>query len=249
MLFSTLNDLIVRKWQIEKSFFDKEVMGYNEKTKKDTPWPFDASPSFGQYKEYMNWLDQVQDKVTKKFFKGRKDTAEYDNDGKEIPGSVVSIDLEPDFVRTQIVRLRTQDKGEILYSRGVITGYNNFQNPITQSFQEPEIWNEQKFNHKTEFIQRLNTVKDICLGPSGVIPHYTMPFTPENVDELMKNATHNTKLKVKEEGSTNIKEARNLDDFRNKSFDYILNMDYLPEKEKAAKLEEFQTMQAGAKKK
>jgi hypothetical protein len=249
LLFSKLNDLILRKWQIEKSFFDKEVMGYDQKTKKDIPWPFDASPSFGQYKEYIGWLDQVQDKVTKKFFKGRdKSTVEYDNDGKEIPGTVVSIDLEPHFERTQIIRLRTKDKGEILYSRGIITGYNNFQNPITTSFQEPEIWNEQQFHHRTEFIQNLNTVKDICVGPAGVIPHYTLPFTPENVDELMKNAITNVALKVKHEGGK-VKDAPDLDRFRNKSFDYNLNMDYMTEKEKAAKLEEFQAMQQGAKKK
>jgi hypothetical protein len=247
-LFSTLNELILRKWQIEKSFFDKEVMGYDEKTRKDTPWPFEASPSFGQYKEYMNWLDQVQDKVTKQFYKGRKSTSEYDNDGKEIPGKTTSIDLEPNFVRTQIIRLRTKDKGEFLYSRGIITGYNNFQNPITTSFQEPEIWNEQQFNHKTEFIQRLNTVKDICLGPAGVIPHYTMDFNSDNVDELMKNVVPKIKLIVREEGGR-VKEAPDLETFKTKSFDYILKMEYLTEKEKAAKLEEFQTMQAGTKKK
>ena len=37
--------------------------------------------------------------------------------------------------------------------------------------------------------------------------------------------------------------------FKTKSFDYIKDMGYLSEKEKTEKLEEFQTMQAGAKKK
>jgi hypothetical protein len=100
-----------------------------------------------------------------------------------------------------------------------------------------------------EFMPKDNKHRNICDGPTaGSITHYTLPFTPENVDELMKNAIPDVKLMVKEEGGM-VKESPDLETFKQKSFDYILNMEYLTEKEKATKLEEFQTMQAGAKKK
>jgi hypothetical protein len=64
----------------------------------------------------------------------------------------------------------------------------------------------------------------------------------------MKNAIPDVKLMVREEGGM-VKEAPDLDTFKHKSFDYILNMDYLSEKEKKDKLDEFKSTQEGSKKK
>jgi hypothetical protein len=237
--------MMSRKWEIEKSFFAKEVMGYEPKTKKDVTWPYYDS----EEESYKDWLKQVQDPITKQFYKGRKDVVEYDNDGKEIPSTKKTIELEPYFVRRQIVRLRTKDKKEYLYSRGHLYGYTTYGEELAKKFQEPEIWKQQAFKHHMEFMPKDNKHKNICDGPTaGSITHYTVPYTPENVDELMKNAIPNVALKVREEGGI-VKDAPDLDTFRNKSFDYILNMDYLTEKEKKDKLDEFKASQEGSKKK
>lgn len=234
-----------RKWEIEKSFFAKEIMGYDPKTKKDVTWQYYDS----EEESYKEWLKQVQDPITKEFYKGKEVKIDYDNDGKEIPSSRQIIEKEPYFVRRQIVRLRTRDKKEYLYSRGHMYGYTTYGTVLSKKFQEPEMWDQQAFKHHMEFIAKDNKHKEICDGPTaGTITHYTLPFTPENVDELMKNAIPDVRLTVKEEGGM-VKDSPDLETFRNKSFDYILNMEYLTEKEKAAKLEEFQIMQAGGKKK
>lgn len=241
----TFVDIMSRKWEIEKSFFDKEVMGYDQKTKKDIPWHYYNS----EQEAHKKWLEQVQDPVTKQFYKGRKELVEYDNDGKEIPETKKTIELEPYFIREQIVRLRTKDRKEFLYSRGHMYGYTTYGTEIPQNFQEAEIWVQQAFNHHMEYMPRENRHREVCDGPTaGSITHYTIPYTPENVDMLLENAIPDIKLDIREEGGR-VKQSPDKETFKNKSFDYIMNMDYLTEKEKAVKLEEFQTMQAGATKK
>ena len=223
---------MTKKWNIERSFYDKQVSGYDPKTKKETYWPYQNI----EEKSHKEWLKQVQDPVTKQFFKGRAEQVEYDNEGKEIPSTKKIIELEPRYEITQIIRIRTRDRQEFLYSRGLMYGYNNFQNEVSHKFQEPEKWDEQKFAHHTEFIQRLNTTKDICDGPSGrPITHYTLPWTTDNVDKLMQNAIPNVKLILKDEGSTMAKQCTDVEMFKTKPFDYIFNDEWqsVEEREKA----------------
>jgi hypothetical protein len=234
-----------RKWQIEKSFFDKEVMGYDQKTKKDITWPYYDS----EEESYKQWLGQVQDPITKEFYKGKDVKVDYDNEGKEITSTRQIIEKEPYFVRRQIVRIRTKDKKEYLYSRGHMYGYTTYGTELSKKFQEPEMWDQQAFKHHMEFMAKDNKHKNVCDGPTaGSITHYTLLFTPENVDKLMEHAIPDVTLLVREENGT-VKQAPDLETFKNKSFDYIVNMDYLSEKEKKDKLDEFKASQEGSKKK
>jgi hypothetical protein len=238
-------DFMSRKWEIEKSFFDKEVMGYDPKTKKDIPWHYYNA----EQESYKEWLKQVQDPITKEFYKGKEVKVDYDNEGKEIPSTKQIIEKEPYFLRRQIIRIRTRDKKEYLYSRGHMYGYTTYGEELSKKFQEPEKWEQQAFKHHMEYIAKDNKHKNVCDGPTaGSIIHYTLPFEEKNVDQLMKNAIPDVALMVKEEGGR-VKQSPDLETFKTKSFDYIMNMDYLTEKEKEAKLEEFQAMQTGSKKK
>lgn len=246
-----MEDFMSRKWQIEKSFFDKEIMGYDPKTKKDIPWPLMKQ----EIRDYKNWLAKVTDPITKRFYKGYKTTYEYDNNGNMIPGSDKTIEKEAHFTRKQIVRLRTNDGKEWLYTRGLLYGYDSLGSDVTQKFQEGENWDEQEFKHERVIDPKTGAFRNVSMGPTTVIPHYTIPFvlgseeTNQMVDKLMQHAVPNVMLCVKEEGQTVAKQCPNLEMFKTKSFDYIKDMGYLSEKEKTEKLEEFQTMQAGAKKK
>lgn len=238
-----MEDFMTRKWQIERSFFDKEVMGYDPKTKKDVPWPYFSQ----EEQDHKKWLSEVQNPVTKEFYKGEDPIVEYDNEGKEIPASKKILEKEPYFERTQIIRIRTKDKKEFLYSRGFLHGYTTYKTPISTSFQEPEKWEQTTFKHHMEYIQRENRHREVCDGPSGSITHYTLEFSPENIDKLMENATANVLLIVKEEGGGMVKQCPDLEMFKTKSFDYIKDMGYLTEAKRAEKLEEFQAMQTGTK--
>ena len=231
-------DIIAPKFKIERSFFDREVMGYDPKTKKEQTWPY----YHAEENSHNQWLSQVQDPITKEFYRGRETTVEYDDNGNEIPDTKKIIEKEPYLERTQIVRLRTRDKKEFLYSRGRMYGYTTYGTLVTDPFQEPEVWQQWTFKHHMAFIQRENRHKEVCDGPMGSIIHYTMPFTKENVDKLMETAVPNVSLVVKEEGGT-VKGCPTLEMFRTKPFDYILNMDYLTEKEKEEKRLEFEAVQ------
>jgi hypothetical protein len=220
-------------------------MGYDQKTKKDITWPYYDS----EEESFKEWLKQVQDPITKEFYKGKDVKVEYDNTGKEIPSTKQIIEKEPYFVRRQIVRIRTKDKKEYLYSRGHMYGYTTYGTELSKKFQEPEMWDQQAFKHHMEFMPKDNKHRNICDGPTaGSIIHYTLPFNADNVDELMKNAIPDVRLTVKEEGGM-VKDSPDLETFKTKSFDYILNMDYLTEKEKKDKLDEFKASQEGSKKK
>ena len=233
-------DFLSRKWNIERSFFDKEVMGYDPKTKKDQTWPYYDSEEVSHKK----WLEQVQDPITKKFFKGRKTTVEYDNDGKEIPETRKELELEPYFERTQIVRYRTRNNQEFLYSRGIMYGWTTYgSGPITTHFQEAEQWDEWQFKHTLDFIPRENKHREISRGPIGTINHNIMPFTPENVDILMENAIPNVRLSLKHEGRPDAKECKDLTMFKTKPFDYIFNDEWQTAEQRERARQEFEAIQ------
>lgn len=224
-------DFMIRKWNIERSFFEREVMGYDPKTKKDVPWPY---PSNAEENDHKKWLDQVQDPITKQFYTGKDTLVEYDNDGKEIPTTKKIIEKFPSFTINQIVRERTRDGKEYLYSRGQLHGFTTYGTQVDTSFQEPEKWVQWVFAHHMEYIPRENRHKEVCDGTSGSIIHWTLPFNEDNVNKLLANAQPNVSLVVKEENGR-VKQCLNQDMFKTKSFDYIMNDEWqsVEEREKA----------------
>ena len=206
-----------KKWNIEKSFFAKEIMGYDPKTKIDQTWPYYDS----QENAHLAWLAQVQDPINKEFYKKRESVVEYDDEGKEMPETRKTVEKEPYFERTQIVRLRTREGKEFLYSRGRMYGYTALGSLVTAPFQEPEIWKQTLFKRHMAWVEKENKHREICDGPNDAIIHYTLPFNTENFDKLMKDAAPEIKLVVKEEGKTQAKECPDLEMFKTKSFDYI----------------------------
>jgi len=226
-------DFMSPKWNIERSFFAREVMGYDPKTKKDVPWPF---PTNAEENDHKKWLEQVRDPVTKQFYTGKETIVEYDDDGNEIPASKKILEKQPSFTIKQIVRLRTKDKKEYLYTVGYMHGFTTYGTGVTTSFREPEIWTQRTFTHHMEYIPRENRHREVCDGPSGFITHYKLPFSSEAVDMLMKNAMHNVSLTVKEENGK-VKQCTNVEMFKTQPFDYILNDEWqTPEEREKAKL-------------
>ena len=228
-----------RKFHIEKSFFDKEILGYDAKTKTPQTWPYENQ----EQRDYEHWLKQVQDPVTGQFFKKTDTEVDYDDDGKEIPESRKTVEKEPFFKRTQIVRLRTRDGKEFLYSRGQITGYTALGSISTTRFMEPEVWKQTLFKRHMAWVEKEAKHREICDGPNDSIMHYTLPFTPENVDKLMKEAIPNVALVVKEEGKTQSKECPSLEMFKTKPFDYILNDKWLTAEQREEAIKKYEAME------
>jgi hypothetical protein len=219
-------------------------MGYDPKTKKDQTWPYYSA----QENAHKAWLAEVQDPITKEFYKGRETAVDYDNDGKEIPNSKKTIEKEPYFVTRKIIRIKAKDGVEYLYSSGLIYGFTTYGTVISTDFQEPEVWTETVFKHHMAFVQKENKHREICDGPASMKIHYTLPFTPDNVDKLMENADPKVALIAKLEGGHAIEKIP-LEIFKNKSFDFLMNEEwYTPEQKEAARLR-LEALQISNKKK
>lgn len=233
-----------RKWNIERSFFDREVMGYDPKTKKDQTWPYYSA----EEDSHKAWLAEVQDPITKEFYKGRETKVDYDDNGKEIPETKKTIEKEPYFVRRKIVRIRTKDGKEFLYSSGLIYGYTTYGTMVSNSFQESEVWRQTIFKHHMAFIQRENKHREICDGPASFITHYTLPFTEKNIDKLLEDVAPDVALIAKQEGGTAIEKIP-LEIFKTKPFDYLLNEEWISPEQKEAARRRLEELQIATKKK
>jgi hypothetical protein len=235
-------DFLSRKYKIEKSFFDKEIVDIDPKTKEPQTWPYEPQ----EMKNYNAWLAKVQDPINKEFYKKRETVVDYDNDGNEIADTKKIIEKEPYFEYTKIVRLRTKDGKEFLYTGGEMYGYTALGTLESAHFEEPEMWKQTLFKRHMAFIQRENRYKEICDGPNDYIMHYNIPFQlgeSKAIDELMKNAAVDIKLYVKEDGKTQSKECRDLEMFKTKPFDYILNDEWLTPEQREEAIKKYEALE------
>jgi hypothetical protein len=224
----------VPKYDKEKSFYSKAIV--DQKT-GDT-WTY--NPSIEEIR-YRNWLAEICDPITGEPHKGKKTEYDVAEDGTETERIV---QMEPRYIVKAIQRERTVDKREFLLTKGRWIAYNEFgeEKGLPCAFMEK--YNEVVWDFRRSVNQSGRLVQE-CLGPKpgADVTHYTVPYTPANVDKLYAQAEEPVSLLVKDQRSLEAKEAINLDMFRNKPFDYIINMDYLSEKDKAEKLAEFKAMQ------
>lgn len=216
------------KWEKQREFYKKAVIS----DKGDT-WPYIVQDV--RELAYSNWLKDITDPSTGEFYKGREN--KYMPDGKG--GETVQIkELEAREEVFSIVRLRTEDGDEFLLTKRNFIGYNQFGTEMRFYMPYKEEYDEPLFKWRTDFDARTRKLIKITDGPAGSIKHYTMLFTPQNVDEVMKlRVKGNVSLVVKDGMSGEGKICPNIDMFKHKPFDYIKNMDYLTPEEKAAALE------------
>jgi hypothetical protein len=232
-----------RKWKIEGSFFEKEVIDIDPKTKEPQTWPYEPQ----EMKNYNAWLAKVQDPISKEFYKKRETVVDYDNDGNEIPETKKVVEKEPYYEINRIVRLRTQDDKEWLYTAGEMYGYTALGTAESAHFDSPEIWKQTLFKRHTAFSERQNRYIEKCDGPNDFIMHYTMPFhlgeSNKEIDELMKNAAVRIELLLKEDGKTQSKECKDLEMFKTKPFDYILNDEWLTAEQREEAIKKYEALE------
>jgi hypothetical protein len=195
-----------------KSFYEKEFPPNSKKH-----WPYDEPTEERAYKE---WLKIVVDPSTEEFYKGPNGE-------------------EPKHTVTQIVRLRTSEGAEKLYSIGSVRGYNMYHDPVIADLNNPESYWLATFNHQTMQDERDGHAKRFTTGIEETTKQYILDFSPDNVEMLLaKKNPKGCMLTVKDESSSRVKECRDLEMFKSKSIQYILNDEWQTPEQRQAVIKE-----------
>jgi hypothetical protein len=170
---------INEKWKQEQKCFDEaKIEGKDSWTGKKASgtWPRDVPQEQIQYE---GWLKKITDPDTGEYYHQR------DKDGNIIKGT------GPKHVIRQIVRFRTSDDKEVLWSSGYLIGFNDVGDPVSQACQQPEVYQKTGFLWKKEYDQAQGRV-----GPNSVIPVYSMEFNEANVKALFDKRVTPEDLKL-----------------------------------------------------
>jgi hypothetical protein len=237
----------ITRFEKEQSFFKKALF---DPKKPEDSYPYNPSTAERVYKR---WLTNVVDPGTEDYNVGREVKPETQTDGTEI-FTQIEVTQPKDLVNA-IYRVKVDDK-EYLLSKGRLIGYNQFGQiipagdhkttyPYGGNDSYPEMYIETKFNYEMELDEATSRVTNRLQGPGERIPHFLMLNTPENRKKLWdkRDPTKRCILAVKDSFNGEAKECLTFEMFDTKDFDYIKNMEFLDEKQKAEKLQEFETLQ------
>ena len=161
---------INEKWKKEQQCYDDaKVEGKDTMTGKKTTisWPRDKPIDQVMYE---TWLQKVTDPDTGKFYEQRDPKT-----GNTIKGT------GPKHLIRQIVRIRTTDGKEYLYSNGKLTGFDALGEVATVTCSNPETWNRTGFAYNKQYDQKTMSMKKTIAGPNSLDTVYEMPFNEKNV--------------------------------------------------------------------
>lgn len=219
----------------EKCFEEARVEGKDTRTGKKVSgahWPRDL-PMAEVY--YMEWLKKVKDPETGEFYKKR------DKEGNIIRNS------KPRHIIRQIVRIRTSDDKQYLYSNGYLLGYDVLGDPVSQLCQNPETWQRTGFLYKKQYDEKTMSVKARVVGPNSQETVYEMPFNDKNLKQLFDKRVTSEDLRelgqkrmislsfcVKDDRNGVVREVKDATGIEHKSlelmtkeFDYLVNSNFL----------------------
>jgi hypothetical protein len=139
---------INEKWKKEQQCYDEaKVEGKDSRTGKKASgtWPRDKPIDQVMYE---TWLQKVTDPDTGKFYEQRDPKT-----GNTIKGT------GPKHIVRQIVRIRTTDGKEYLYSNGKLTGFDALGEVATVTCSNPETWNRTGFLYNKQYDQKTMSMK------------------------------------------------------------------------------------------
>ena len=232
---------INEKWKKEQQCYDEaKVEGKDRLGKKvSTTWPRDKPI---EQTMYETWLQKVMDPDTGKFYEQRDSKT-----GNTIKGT------GPRHLVIQIVRIRTNEGKEYLYSNGKLTGFDVLGEVATVNCSNPETWNRTGFLYNKQFDQKTMSMKKTIAGPNSSETVYEMPFNEKNLSILYEKRITPEDLKLIGQRriislSFSLKDARNglvrdvkdatgilhksMDLFL-KPFEYLANSEYITPQMKA----------------
>ncbi len=223
----TIQDFMPYWKKEEECYSETKVEGRDQKGKKtSTSWPRDK-PMAQRY--YETWLKNVTDPDTGKFYEQR------DKNGNTMKGT------GPKHLVRQIVRIRTNDNKEWLYSNGIVTGFDVAGDEVHETCSNPETWNRVGFAYDKQFDQKTMSMKRILQGPNSRETVYEMPFNEKNLKILFdKRLDDKVTFVVKEERNGTVHEVKDATGIASKTFelfkkdfDYLYNADYITSAQKA----------------
>jgi hypothetical protein len=231
---------INEKWKKEQQCYDDvKVEGKDQRGKKvSTTWPRDKPM---EQTMYEIWLQKVTDPDTGKFYEQR------DKNGNTIKGT------GPKHIVRQIVRIRTSEGKEYLYSNGKVTGFDVMGEVATENCSNPETWNSTGFAYNKQYDQKTMSMKKTPAGPNSVETVYEMPFneknlsilyekriTPEDLKLIGQKRIISLSFSVKDERSGVVRDVKDATGILHKSmdlflkpFDYLHNSEYISPQMKA----------------
>ncbi|MDQ5869387.1 MAG: hypothetical protein M3530_06620 [Thermoproteota archaeon] len=211
----------------EKCYEETKIEGKDTYTGKkvSTTYPRDQPLVQTMYKL---WLQKVKDPDTGNFYEQR------DKNGNTIKGT------GPKHLVKTIVRIRTNDNKEFLYSKGYVTGFDALGDVVSESCTDPETWNRVGFAYRREFDQKTMAPKSILIGPNKKETVYELPFTPDNAKALFAKRRNDTVTFVVKDARM-VREVKDptgivtktFELFATKPFEYLYNSDYMTSQLKA----------------
>jgi hypothetical protein len=233
---------INEKWKKEQQCYDEaKVEGKDTRTGKKASgtWPRDKPIDQVMYE---TWLQKVTDPDTGKFYEQRDPKT-----GNTIKGT------GPKHLVRQIVRIRTSDAKEYLYSNGKLTGFDVLGEVTTVTCSNPETWNRTGFAYDKQYDQKTMSMKKTIAGPNSNETVYEMPFNEKNVSILYEKRITPEDLKLigqrriislsfslKDARSGVVRDVKDATGILHKSmdlflkpFDYLFNSDYITPQQKA----------------
>jgi len=157
MVTETKFDFITQineKWKKEQQYYDEaKVEGKDSRTGKKTTisWPRDKPV---EQTTWESWLQKVTNPDTGKFYEQR------DKNGNTMKGT------GPKHLIKTIVRIRTNNGSEFLYSKGKVTGFDIVGDVVSQKCNEPETWAKVGFVYDKKFNQNTMSMKQNLVGPN-----------------------------------------------------------------------------------
>lgn len=201
-----------------KAFYDVEFPPGSKK-----PWPWDKPP---RARDLEDVYRDVIDPATREYY--------LDENGKKPEKKIYSI-----------VRFRTIDGEEYLYTFGSVRFSDMNRNSVVKPCDKQETYSKPIFKHKTMPDDR-GHLQRVTTEIEEIKTMYDVPFTPENVDNLLKlRGSKGCALTVKDELSTKAISCPNIEMFKTKPFDYILNSEWQSAEDKELALREHEALTQG----
>jgi hypothetical protein len=177
---------------------------------------------------WESWLQKVTDPDTGKFYEQR------DKNGNTIKGT------GPKHLIKTIVRIRTNDGSEFLYSKGRVTGFDVIGDVVSEKCNEPETWAKVGFAYDKQFNQSTMSMKQSLVGPNSRMIVYDMPFNEKNlktlfekrIDDYISFVVKDSRMARDVRDATGIA-SKTLELMITKPFDYLYNSDYISAAQKA----------------
>lgn len=189
-------------------------------------WPYDEPV---QERAVNELLKKVVDPSTQEYYKGQAGE-------------------EPKRTVSAIVRIKTVDGKEYVYSKGSVKFYNMYHDPITEVCDMPEVHEQAIFVHETLRDERENHDRRFTTGIEEKVMIYDLEFNDTNIDKLYsQRSPRGCDLTVKDELSGRVKKCKDLEMFKTQSIDYILNDEWQTPEQREAVLREHE-LEQGRKK-